>query len=523
MQLSIDLPQGWRPAAGGGEAPPASRSVADTGRAGFNAQFLGANRSERIVAYHLRRLGITRLLDVGSNSGQFATTMRRLGFAGVIYSVEPQASAYGQLLAAARSDLLWFPLARQAAGAQRQFTDLRLSENGWSSSLLDVHANHIRADHATRCVGSESIFVNEASRLLHADLMPHIEALKIDVQGYEDRVLDGYLPFLENVRLLLLELSAVECYRGGMDMFALDERLVARHGFSRVSLEPSYYDDSCGVVQQYDGIYFRPDRPARGERRRMGVRVEAVLTSVGPTPSQIPGKEPHPRTRHLEGCRRSWSALGGRVVSVSESPPPEAGIEWVKTESRPTLAQMLTAMSGRHLVLTNADILFTDLLVDILPRLDPEGVYYGHRHDVAATSSEPGVPVSAVVYPFGFDFFLLPPAFIQRLTGENLVPVEFRIGEPWWDYLLPLLALAHGFPLKRFPDEFPIAVHQQHPTNYSPDVWLRNGAILLQCVERLLGDAGSNAASVLRELAGAIGDMPNRLHRVSQIICQALP
>ncbi|MFM8635065.1 MAG: FkbM family methyltransferase [Planctomycetia bacterium] len=366
--------------------------MAELGLTGFNAQFLGANRSERIFAYHLQRLGITRMLDVGSNSGQFATKMRRLGFAGVIYSVEPQASAYMQLLAAAHRDLLWFPLARQAAGDQRQFTDLRLSENGWSSSLLDVHANHVRADRATRCVGSESIFVNTASRLFHSDLMPRVEALKIDVQGYEDRVLDGYLPFLENVRLLLLELSAVECYCGGMDMFALDERLVARHGFSRVSLEPSYYDDTRGVVQRYDGIYFRPDRPARGRSERLGVRVEAVLTSVGPTPAPIPGKEPHARARHLEGCHRSWSALGRRVVSVSESPPPpETGIEWVKTESRPTLAQMLTAMSGQHLVLTNADILVTSLFVDILPQLDPEGVYYGHRYDVAAASSETGV------------------------------------------------------------------------------------------------------------------------------------
>lgn len=175
-------------------------------------------------------------------------------------------------------------------------------------------------------------------------------------------------------------------------MFALDERLVARHGFSRVSLEPSYYDDTRGVVQRYDGIYFRPDRPARGRSDRLGVRVEAVLTSVGPTPAPIPGKEPHARARHLEGCHRSWSALGRRVVSVSESPPPpETGIEWVKTESRPTLAQMLTAMSGQHLVLTNADILVTSLFVDILPQLDPEGVYYGHRYDVAAASSETGV------------------------------------------------------------------------------------------------------------------------------------
>ena len=482
-----------------------------------------SNRAEHLFAYPLRRLGITRMLDVGSNSGQFATKLRHFGFAGVIYSVEPQASAYSRLLAAARDDLLWFPLARQAAGAQRHVTDLHLSENGWSSSLLDVHPNLVRADGKARCIGSERIFVNEASQLLHAGMMPRIEALKIDVQGYEDRVLDGFMPWLENVRLLLLELSAVECYEGGVDMFSLDERLVARHGFSRVSLEPSYYDDTRGVVQQYDGIYFRPDRPAGGESDRVGVRVGAVLTSVAAMPERSPEDGESGRMQHLDRCRRSWLALGGRVASVSESPPPEAGIEWIEARARPTITEMLAAVPGQHLLLTNADILFTDVLVNLFPRLDPDGIYYGHRLDVSDTAAPPGAAISAGMYPFGFDYFLLPPAFVERLTGDRLLPEEFRIGEPWWDYLLPLLALAYGYPLKKLPTHLPIALHQRHPTRYSPELWLRNGEIFMQCVERLLRDNGSNAASLLTELARESGDLQQRLHRISQIICHGMP
>jgi hypothetical protein len=91
--------------------------------------------------------------------------------------------------------------------------------------------------------------------------MAGIEALKIDVQGFEDQVLEGYGPLLSGIRLLMVELSMVECYEGAPDLFSLDRRIVDEYGFRRISLEPTYYDDVTGVVQQYDGIYFRPDLP----------------------------------------------------------------------------------------------------------------------------------------------------------------------------------------------------------------------------------------------------------------------
>ena len=80
-------------------------------RAGFNAAFLN-DRSEQIFAHHLERLGIKRILDIGSNTGQFVRKLRRFSYDGVVYSVEPQRGAYARLLAEARPDIRWVPLAR---------------------------------------------------------------------------------------------------------------------------------------------------------------------------------------------------------------------------------------------------------------------------------------------------------------------------------------------------------------------------------------------------------------------------
>ncbi|MBX9964729.1 MAG: hypothetical protein K2Y35_16840 [Burkholderiales bacterium] len=83
------------------------------------------------------------------------------------------------------------------------------------------------------------------------------------------------------VRLPQVELSMVECYVGAPDMFALDRWIVAELGFERVSLEPAYYDETRGVVQQYDGIYHRPAQPRPPTVRPLGIQVGAVSTSIG--------------------------------------------------------------------------------------------------------------------------------------------------------------------------------------------------------------------------------------------------
>ncbi len=504
---------------------PAAPAVGPAAVRGFNAEFLGADRSERIFAHHLQRLGITRVLDIGSNSGQFAAKLRRYGFTGVIYSVEPQASAYARLLANSRSDPRWLPLARQGAGAAPHFVDLNLSENGWSSSLREVHPNHVRAEATTRIVGTERVFVNASGSLLRPQTMAEIEALKIDVQGYEDEVIEGYLPFIANVRLLLLELSIVECYQGAPDLFKLDHRLVEQLGFSRVSLEPSYYDDGLGVVQQYDGIYFRPDRSSRASLRADGVEVAGVITSIGGTLERRLPDGTDLGSSWFRMCAESWQRSGSPVVSVSERPPP-AGIHWVRTDSRPSLLAMLTATTpgpAQHLLLTNADIVFVPAFFELLEQLDPEGVYYGNRLDVERDAGAQGGLNTKGIYALGFDYFLLPAAFLKLIVDQRLMPQELCIGEPWWDYALPLLAIACGFALKRLPWDKPLAMHYVHPARFSQELWLRNGQIFIQLTEALLRHPECRAQGLLTEMLADSGELDSRLRRIAAIICQSLP
>lgn len=495
-----------------------------SGRANLNAQFLAGERSERLFVHHLGRLGIERVLDVGANSGQFARKLRRLGFAGTIYSVEPLRSAYQELLASARDDARWMPLSRQGAGAERQTMDLNVAENGWSSSFRAVHPNHLAAEPTTRTIGRERVCISRSGELLRPELMAGIEALKIDVQGFEDQVLEGYKSWLPNIRLLLLELSLVECYEGAPGLFELDRRLVSDLGFSRVSLEPSYYDETLGVVQQYDGIYFRP-RDARAPADHASkLKIGAVVTSIGGPMQRLRSDGLDVGVDWRQACTQSWIQFGARVTSVSEIQPP-SGIEWVRSEARPGIAEILGAVpidASAHLLLGNGDILFSDEFHALLPNLDSQAVYYGHRLDVTVVAEAPDRLKAVGPYRWGFDYFLLPADLVRLLVEEKVLPSEFKIGEAWWDYAVPLFALARGFALKRLPSSA-AALHFAHQPRYSVNLWLENGLRFEALVRQLRTEPGTHAASLLEELANCEGETKARLERVSALVCALLP
>ena len=269
-------------------------------------------------------------------------------------------------------------------------------------------------------------------------------------------------------------------------MFALDRRLVGEFGFTRVSLEPSYYDDTSGVVQQFDGIYYRPPPQQVPRTRTAGLKIGAVATSVGGSPERRRSDGVDIGADWQKLCVESWLQFGARVESVAEvSSPP--GLAWVRTPERPSIAQIVDAVpvgASQHLLLTNGDIAYGPDFHALLPRLDCGGVYYGQRIDVELDPATPDRLTTKGAYPWGFDYFLLPAALLGLLAEERLLPAALRIGEPWWDYVIPLVALARGFVLKRLTAGAG-ALHYVHPARYSQALWLRNGLHFEELIQRL--------------------------------------
>lgn len=199
------------------------------------------------------------LLDVGANAGQYGTTMRSIGFQGKILSFEPMSQAYERLLQVAQQDHDWQTV-NYGLGDIDEKRMLHISENSVSSSVLDMMSAHLSAAPRSKYVASEEIVVRRLDDVF-SELAGHAQSiwLKLDVQGFEDRVLRGAEQSLPKTDFIQIELSLKSLYAQQTTYLQMCAYLEQR-GFNLIGLEPGFTDPSTGRLLQADGIFRRHDR-----------------------------------------------------------------------------------------------------------------------------------------------------------------------------------------------------------------------------------------------------------------------
>jgi hypothetical protein len=80
--------------------------------------------------------------------------------------------------------------------------------------------------------------------------------LKIDTQGYEDKVLRGAQASLARIDTIQVEMSLVPLYKDEL-LFADMCTLLGAKGYTLVSLEGVFSDPVTGHLLQVDGIFHR--------------------------------------------------------------------------------------------------------------------------------------------------------------------------------------------------------------------------------------------------------------------------
>lgn len=201
--------------------------------------------------------GVDLVFDVGANTGQFAQTLREAGYKGRLVSFEPLSTAHAQLLRASRGDARWEIAPRAAIGDHEGEIEMHIAGNSVSSSALGMLDSHAEAAPGSAYVGNEGVRLSRLDTLARGYLQSGtVPFLKIDTQGYEDRVLDGATDLLGKAKGLQLELSFVPLYEGQQLFDALTERLRAL-GFSIWAIWPGFYDPRNGRMLQVDATFFR--------------------------------------------------------------------------------------------------------------------------------------------------------------------------------------------------------------------------------------------------------------------------
>ena len=210
-------------------------------------------RRLRLMEHH----GIDVIFDVGANGGQYAQTMRALGYRGRIVSFEPLPDAFRQLRLASDGDDLW-TVVNVALGEDEREATINVAENSQSSSMLPLLPAHVAAAPDSAYVGQVTVPMRTLDTIIDECLGSRERLfVKIDTQGYEDKVLLGTGQSDDRIVGLQVELSLVPLYAGQRLIEDMVTMLRGRR-FVLMSLEPGFWQETTGQLLQADGIFFRP-------------------------------------------------------------------------------------------------------------------------------------------------------------------------------------------------------------------------------------------------------------------------
>jgi FkbM family methyltransferase len=224
-------------------------------RAGIEvSRYRPAASQEGRVALLAQQLRISVMLDIGAHLGHYAQSIRDAGYTGRIYSFEPTSAVYSELSVRVADDPLW-SCQRVAIGDVSGRATIYLGSDTQTSSLLPMEPITVDALGSVSYVGSETIDVRRLDELVSIEPDDRL-FIKIDAQGFEDRVMNGCEALMPSVQMVQIELAVVPSYSGEPDWRVVLDRLEGE-GFEVFMLFPTFEHPATGQTLQIDAVLRR--------------------------------------------------------------------------------------------------------------------------------------------------------------------------------------------------------------------------------------------------------------------------
>jgi hypothetical protein len=201
--------------------------------------------------------GVTLLLDIGANSGQFAKEIRKEGYKQRIVSFEPLSTAHQVLLQKSQSDSFWEIAPRSAIGSEPKNAEINVSNNSYSSSILEMLPAHLKSAPDSRYISREEITVVT----LDTEFVKYMRkndliGIKIDTQGYEKEVLAGAVKVLLQTKVIQLELSVIPLYSGS-EIYDYFFDFFSKNGFKLWGISPEFSNPETGQLLQFNAVFVK--------------------------------------------------------------------------------------------------------------------------------------------------------------------------------------------------------------------------------------------------------------------------
>lgn len=206
------------------------------------------------IGVWINKLNISTIIDVGSNEGQFIQSINSIIPNRKIIAFEPIKEVYEKLLFNTRGlDILAY---NAAASDENGVSVINVSKNFVSSSLLKMEDLHKNMYPESEYVREEQIELKRLDDVISfGDITGNI-LLKIDVQGYENKVIAGAMNTIKHVDVVIIEFSFQPIYK---DQWLFDETYLffKQSGFKFIGFADQITDVAIGIPVYGDAIFVR--------------------------------------------------------------------------------------------------------------------------------------------------------------------------------------------------------------------------------------------------------------------------
>lgn len=220
--------------------------------------------NRRGFEWHLEQvfdhLKIDTVIDVGANHGQFATSLREIGFDGWIYSVEPVKTVFDSLSARMSGDAKWRGLNVALGEADDHKVMNVAGGDAQASSFLQFNEDGpARWGDAHRVSRQEGVEVRRLESVLDEILRDRPAAkiyLKLDTQGLDLSVLKSAGDKFAAIDALQAEIAAHHFYEG-MTSFGAAIDAYREMGFEITGVFPLSREFDGLRVIEFDFVFIR--------------------------------------------------------------------------------------------------------------------------------------------------------------------------------------------------------------------------------------------------------------------------
>ena len=207
----------------------------------------------KLDAKWIRAARINTVLDIGANTGQFASAIHGLLPGARIYSFEPLVDCY-QVLARRLSGARRFQAFNVALGAKEGNVTFHRNDFTASSSVLPITALHSTAFPWTAETAPVTVEMRSLDSFLPDLVLESKVLVKIDVQGYEDQVLLGGESVIRAASYVLIETSFEPLYEGQAS-FETIYAIMTEYGFRYSGSIDQLVSPVDGRILQADALF----------------------------------------------------------------------------------------------------------------------------------------------------------------------------------------------------------------------------------------------------------------------------